>query len=267
MNTNTILSICLFSILIFTNCVSMQSIEGDGKIITKNIDIPDFETIKVKGGEIEINYTQSSDKPRLTITTDQNIFDIYTFEVKNNTLTIEPKKTYQKTYRIKPTQFSINTNSTTVSQLSLSGRVDMTVIGPLISPKDLEINMGGSVKVNIPERIEANNIQTNIGGSGTLTASDINCSRYKGEVAGSGTLILGGKTQEVEFSIAGSGKVKAFDLQTVEMAGSIAGSGNIEISVSDKMDIDIAGSGKIRYKGDPQIKKSVAGSGSIKKVD
>lgn len=263
---NIVLAISLLMTLSFAGCIPMRTVEGDGNIVTKTIEITDYDVFQGAGGKMVVNYTQSSEKPTLTVVTDQNILDIYTFEVEDGNLKIKPQKKYEKMYRIKPTEFTITTNSTSIKKFDLAGDARLNVNGVLTTEK-LDINIAGSGYVNMPERAEISNIKASIAGSGTMNAAQIFCTDYKAEIAGSGTLILGGEAEKTDFSIAGSGEVRAFDLQAKEMNCSIAGSGDIQISVSDKIDVDIAGSGKVRYKGDPEIKKRVAGSGSIKKAE
>lgn len=268
MRTRITLSLCLYFILSFTGCMPMRTIEGDGNVITKKIEITDFSKLTVAGSKIVVNYTQSITAPGLTIVTDQNIFDIYTFEVENNQLTIKPKEKYKKMYRIKPTEFTITTHSSTIKKVHLAGSSTFNVNSPLTNLDELAIDLAGSGKVNLPERVEVATIKTDLAGSGTVHAAELICSAYEGDIAGSGTLVLGGEAEKVSLSVAGSGEIKAFALQTKELFCSIAGSGDVEMSVSDKIDVDIAGSGKIRYKGNPtEIKKHIAGSGSIKKVE
>ncbi|GEM_PF-38338 len=268
MRTNITASICLLLILSFTGCMPMRTIKGDGNVITKKIEITDFNEFSGKGGKMVVNYQQSAEKPELTIVTDQNIFDIYIFEVKNGELKIKPQKKYERMYRIIPTEFTITANSSAISRFNLAGDAQLYVNSPLTSVENLEINIAGSGKANFPERVEIESIKADIAGSGTINAAEIICSDYKADIAGSGTLILGGEVNKVKLSIAGSGEVRAFDLQAKELSSSIAGSGNIEMSVSDKIDVDIAGSGKVRYKGSPSsVTKSVAGAGSVKQVD
>lgn len=268
MRTNITVSICLFLIMSFTGCLPMRTIEGDGNITTKKIDITDYNEFLGYGGKMVINYEQSSLDPTLTITTDQNIFDIYTFEVENGRLKIKPQEKYKKMYRIRPTEFTITTNSTTIKKIDLADDARLNVNSPLTSLEQLEISIAGSGNANLPERAEIGKVKTSIAGSGTVNAAEMICSNYEGDIAGSGTLILGGEADKIKLSIAGSGKVRAFSLQAKELSSSIAGSGDIEVNVSDKIDVDIAGSGKVRYKGDPtEVKKSVAGAGSIKKAE
>ena len=266
MRKNITLAISLFLILSFTGCFPMRTIEGDGNIVTKKIEITDYDVFQCAGGKMVVNYAQSSEKAELTVVTDQNILDIYTFEVEGGKLKIKPLKKYEKMYRIRPTEFTVTTNSSTIKKFDLAGDARLNVNSALVSDK-IEINIAGSGYVNLPERAEVGEIKASIAGSGTMNAAEMICTNYKADIAGSGTLILGGEAGKAEFSIAGSGEVRAFDLQTKELFCSIAGSGDIEMSVSEKINAEIAGSGKVRYKGDPEIKKSVAGSGSIKKVD
>lgn len=266
MKKSIALTICLSLLLAITSCIPMRTIEGDGNVVTEKITITDYTALTLAGGKIEAYYEQSEKEPELTVTTDKNILDIFLFEVENGKLKIKPQKKYEKMYRIKPTEFTIRTNSTTIKSFKLAGSNKLTINSPLVTDK-LEISIAGSGYVDMPDRAEINDLETHIAGSGTLRSAEAVYGEFDAEIAGSGTLILGGEANKVSLSIAGSGEVKGFDLQSKELSCSIAGSGDVEMSVSDKINVEIAGSGKIRYKGDPEITKKVAGSGSIKKVD
>lgn len=268
MKTNITVSICFLLILSFTGCIPMKTIEGDGNLVTKKIDITDFDKFSGYGGKMVINYEQSSNEAELTVVTDQNIFDIYTFETKDKHLKVKPQRKYEKRYRIRPTEFTIKINSSTIKQFDLAGDATLNVNSSLTAIEKLGINIAGSGNANLPERVEVGSIKTEIAGSGTINFAEMACSDYKGDIAGSGTLILGGETDKVKLSIAGSGEVKAFSLQAKELSASIAGSGDIEMTVIDKINVDIAGSGDVRYKGNPaDVKKRIAGVGSVEKVE
>lgn len=266
MKTNIALTVCLSFFLSLVGCMPMRTIEGDGNVITEKIEIAGYETLKTMGGKMVVDYTQSAGTPELTITTDKNIFDIYTFKVEDGVLNIKPQQKYWKAYRIKPTVFTVTTNSATIREFKLAGETRLNVNSPLTTDK-LEINIAGSGHVNMQERLEASEVETDLAGSGTIDIADIAVTKYSADIAGNGTLILGGQAEKVNLSIAGSGETRAMNLQAKELACSIAGNGDVEISVSDKIKADIVGSGEIRYKGEPVIEKSVAGSGKIKKVE
>lgn len=267
MKTRILLVLTFILALSFTGCLRIGLINGDGNVVTKTFEIGDFDVLAVSGSDILIDYQQSDESAGLVVTVDQNILDIYTFEVVDGKLRIKPEKKYERFFKINPTKFTITTHSKSIKKFSLAGDSKLTVNSPLIGD-ELDINIAGSGEINIPVRVEMNEVETDIAGSGKVNIAEVATSSFDGDIAGSGVLILGGVSDKVKLSIAGSGKVNAFELQAKDLACSIAGSGDVEMSISNEIDVDIAGSGKIIYKGDPtSIKKKIAGSGTIKKAE
>lgn len=72
-------------------------------------------------------------------------------------------------------------------------------------------------------------------------------------VAGSGTAILSGSTQEAEYSVAGSGDLLASDFVAKKASASVAGSGDIKCHATDFLKVRTSGSGSVGYKGNPEL--------------
>jgi hypothetical protein len=258
--------LCCLGLLGLSCCFPFQVIKGDGDLVTQEISISDYNTIKVSNGSINLTYSQSEETPGLTVTVDRNIFDKYVFEVKDSELHIVPKEEYKRT-GFNPTVFTVTTNSTGLNKLDAAGDIDFKVNNPLLTD-ELELRLAGSTKVNFNDSLILNKFNVSIAGSGNLNVPAVTGNSFNGRVAGSGKLILGGEITKASFEIAGSGTVRAFDLWVDDIKCKIAGSGDIDISVNNSITAEVAGSGRIKYHGDPQsITKNVAGSGSIKKVD
>ena len=135
MKTNLILSICISLFLGFSGCFPLRTIEGDGNIITKEIEIGNYEMLSASGGKMVIHYIQSEDKSELKVIMDQNIFDLYEFREENGKLIIKPKKKYEKMYRIKPTEFTIITHSAKIKNFDIAGSNTLNIDSPLTSEK------------------------------------------------------------------------------------------------------------------------------------
>ncbi|MDR1918904.1 MAG: DUF2807 domain-containing protein [Tannerellaceae bacterium] len=257
----------VLSVLLFLNsCFSFQIIQGDGDLLTQEIEIEDYVSIQASNSAIDITYVQSDEAPALTVITDRNILEKYNIRVREGKLKILPKDEYEHSY-FKPTKFIVTTNSTSLRKIDVAGSINFTVDKPLRTD-ELDIDLAGSGKVNLNDSVFVDKLDIDIAGSATLNAFALQGHSFDGDIAGSGKLNLGGQVSKATFEIAGSGDIRAFDLQVEDMKCDIAGSGNIEISVHNSIHAQIAGSGHIRYKGNPpNIKKDVAGSGSIKKID
>jgi hypothetical protein len=72
-------------------------------------------------------------------------------------------------------------------------------------------------------------------------------------VAGSGTVILNGSTQEAAYSVAGSGGLFASDFVAKRVSASVTGSGSIKCHATDFLKVRTSGSGSVGYKGNPEL--------------
>ena len=61
-----------------------------------------------------------------------------------------------------------------------------------------------------------------------MKLNNVTANFTKASVAGSGTAILSGSTQEAEYSVAGSGDLLASDFVAKKASASVAGSGDIK---------------------------------------
>lgn len=86
-------------------------------------------------------------------------------------------------------------------------------------------------------------------------------------VSGRGELRLAGQGDRAQLSISGSADIVAPELALRHAEVKIAGQGNVEVRVSDRLDVRIAGFGAVRYHGDPSIKQVISGAGTVERVD
>lgn len=274
MKTKTMLA-CLASLLfILSGCMPGKVIRGDGDLVTHAIDISDYTHIQTGGASMKINYIQSDEAPYFEITTDKNIYEMFEFITEDEkTLKVRPKKEYRsgknifRQYNFRPTEFTVNTNSSKLKDVDVAGHIEFNVNSPLIA-EDLDFSLAGSGYIKLNERTTANKVEIEIAGSATMEAVDLHCNSVDSNIAGSGTIKLSGSAEKASFEIAGSGDVRSFDFVVDNLHCSIAGSGDIEAFANNKINFDVAGSGKLKYKGNAtDINRSIAGSGSVTKVD
>lgn len=221
----------------------LNRISGNGNVISKEIQIEDYDEIEIRGENIDLQYTQSDSTPYLKIETDQNIMELLEIKFDNKELVIHPQ---DKHIGINPTRFIVTTNSTSLKEFEMAG--------------------GGNC--DLGKGLTGYKLDIKAAGGGTIKAENITIARLDCKTAGNCTFHLSGKTEKMHIKSAGNCTVKAFDLETEELNCKTAGSAHIEITANQAISTQIAGSGTIRYKGNPKIKeKSIAGSGSITKVD
>ena len=94
----------------------------------------------------------------------------------------------------------------------------------------------------------------------TQSSRNADCSRSR-KIQASGT------ANEVKTNISGSGKVLAANLETNKCEVRISGSGDVEINVKSELDANISGSGSVSYKGNPShVNSHASGSGHVRKM-
>ena len=126
--------------------------------------------------------------------------------------------------------------------------------------------VGGSGVIRVLNMIRAEKMEMSIGGSGDIFSLQSEFGVLSTSIAGSGTVELGGKANDMNSDIAGSGDVKAKKLSTNTLKVSISGSGTVTADVTTALNASISGSGDVFYSGSPSVETSVSGSGTVKKI-
>jgi hypothetical protein len=240
--------IAIALLLLCTSCVNVilaKEIKGDGKMITKTINISDFSKVEIET-YTEVNYSQGKNTGKLKITVDQNLWEYYDIFTKDDVLSIKLKKEHKEKVNLRPTKCLITISSEQLESIELAGSGKFNFCTAFKAP-ELNIDLAGSGKI-FAHKYPVNIMECNI------------------EIAGSGNVELTGNIAEGNIEIAGSGNVKALDCKFKQLNVEIAGSGNVEANVIDTLDVEIAGSGNVNFKGNPTVSTDIAGSGKVKKL-
>jgi len=128
-----------------------------------------------------------------------------------------------------------------------------------------ELSVGGSGRIEAETRIQADDLELNVSGSGDINIDQLEASSVESEISGSGDIRLAGKKQgnALDCDISGSGELHASGLMVSNAKLNLSGSGGCKVYVMDKLDVSISGSGKVRYKGEPRVNASISGSGRV----
>lgn len=106
-----------------------------------------------------------------------------------------------------------------------------------------------------------------IAGSGKLELENLDQTKLKVSIAGTGSIRASGKVTDLEVSIAGSGDADMARVASEDVAVRIAGSGNADIAPRGEAKIRIAGSGDVNLHSKPRnVETRIAGSGRIHNV-
>lgn len=85
---------------------------------------------------------------------------------------------------------------------------------------------------------------------------------------GSEDLTFNGIANNANLKLKGAGNIIASDLVVKDCTIELSGSGDVNVQVTDVLDVNISGSGNVYYSGDPGIiNKDITGTGQLIKVD
>jgi hypothetical protein len=170
-----------------------------------------------------------------------------------------------------------------IEGLSVSGSGDL-VGQNTINAENLDLNVSGSGSLFLDVEAKGD-VEADVSGSGDIELKG-KCRRFDSDVSGSGKVDLAlaiaeradfgvsgsgkiyakGSAPVIEAAISGSGKVLAADLVAERCTVRISGSGDVEINVKNELDANISGSGSVSYKGNPsKVNSHSAGSGNVRK--
>ena len=218
------------------------------QVTKKVLDLPEFKSISVNS-----NYTvylKQTNKQEVTVEALTEIYELTDIHVENGVLLINVER--------KPD----NANK------SIWAKIDDIKVNPtmklMISVKnivDLQVNGGG--KIISENSIASSSLNLTVAGSGSMEV-DIKGDQVTAEVSGSGKMTLKGYATNANALVSGSGSINAFACALETAKVKISGSGICELTVATTLDAMVLGSGVVKHKGNTKnTTKKVYGTGSV----
>lgn len=253
-----------------------EKVKGNGNVITKEIQVSEYNEIKVgqgistdgmsfskKNKPPHFNYSQQAGSASLEITIDENLLPLLIIESKGNVLSIGT----EKGTTINPTRLVMNGHSKELKKLGVSGSMDFYLQSNL-SVENLEVIASGAsdVYLNNPVRI-SNLCKISLSGASDLKANNLECDKIECRSSGSSDIKMSGKANNGEYRCSGSSDIKSYDFIVNRLKCSASGSSDIQTTVTDFLDASASGSSDIKYKGNPETKKHASGSSDIDHVN
>jgi hypothetical protein len=220
----------------YVSCSNIFSKVGNGNLVVSERTVSTFEKISSSGSS-EI-YFHASQEYRVVVTTDSNLVDIVTTDVRNNVLNIGFKG---GAYSF--TKIQVDVYCPTLTSVSISGSGSFT-------GNDTIITLTFDSKVS---------------GSGKIEGT-IECGNFYAKITGSGKINVSGNGNNSDIDISGSGIFSGNNFAIKNAAVRVSGSGRANVFVSENLNVDITGSGEVNYRGNPKIESKVSGSGRINKL-
>ncbi|MBL7849912.1 MAG: DUF2807 domain-containing protein [Cyclobacteriaceae bacterium] len=171
----------------------------------------------------------------------------------------------------------------TIEAVSVAGSGDL-FCEEKINVNNLDLGVSGSGSLRLAFAASGN-VEADVSGSGDMDLKG-SCNNFDSDVSGSGKVYVSasikdyadfgvsgsgkiqaqGTARKVKASISGSGRVNAGDLSAETCEVRISGSGDMEITVKEELEASISGSGNVTYSGDPKrVNTHASGSGHVRK--
>lgn len=210
--------------------------EGDGRVISKEIEIGNVTGIKLAcSADVEIVTDTSFMEKMVEITAESNLLDLITIEQIGSDLKIDTKS-------------CIFNHQPIIIKLKIK------------KLKQISINGSGTVKCT--DTIKCDELELTVSGSGSVDLN-IDALTTDSRIDGSGDVKLKGISHKHKVTINGSGEVGAFDLLTDKTFVNISGSGDCSCNAKTELGIHIKGSGDVYYKGEAKVISELQGSGEV----
>ena len=276
MKRNVLFLVCV--LLLGTGVYSSvfaAKVKGNGTLVTKEVPVGDYASIKIGAG-IECNnklfskssyknpafsYEQGKGNASLSITIDENLFPLLDIKTSGKDLIVGVKRGTS----INPSQMTVKGSSGELQEVSVSGCVDF-FIEDAFTARQMEINISGASDVKIKGRANIDQLKISISGAGDFSAGNLTCKEIESRVSGAGDIDLAGKADVGKFSVTGAGDIKAFDFEVKHLECRVSGAGDIKVTATETLNASVSGTGDIHYKGNAEANTKISGFGDIKRI-
>lgn len=219
-----------------------KTIKGEGEIVTKTLNVEQFNSIELSGTEDVI--VQQGTEQLVSVTGNDNIIQRLKTDVANGTWSIKLKKGSYKAYKL-----TVYITIPTIKEITLSGTGSI-YLKDFENQKNIAFKLSGTGNINVNSLVGNEKMKIDLSGTGNFVANSIFST-----------------VQNLDISMSGTGSYLGFPINTKEANIFLMGSGNCNVSSSKKLEANISGSGNIMYKGKPEISKKITGVGNLIAVD
>lgn len=243
---------------------AVDKVKGSGTLETKEINVTDYNSIRING-VYEVHYGQwDKDEPFLEITTDDNLQQYILAEVKERVLTIG----FKRDVKVEQfTKFIIKANSKWLKEANIAGNANFMVSSSL-SGDEMVIKAKDNSLIQLKEPVAFGRLELDVAGSANMVINEIRTDKLECTMNGSGSITLkSGEAKEGSYKIASSGDIHAFGVVVADLKCNIAGSGLAEVHATENLKTTLVGKGTIRYKGVDPSHQTKLGKGTIEKAE
>lgn len=217
------IAIAILSISACTNAQLRRTVYGNGKVVTKERQMENFNGIRVSTG-IDV-YLKQGNNETVSVETDENIQEYILTEVRGGVLNVYTEVSIRDTERKR-----VYVTMKEVTSVRTSSAGDVFGESPI---KCDRLELSASSAGNIKLEVSAKEIKLDISSSGDIT--------------------LTGDAGLLEADLSSAGDLNAYDLNVKEADVSVSSAGDADVNVSEKLTARASSAGDVNYHGNPKF--------------
>ena len=231
---SVILSLMLVGlIVVLVGCTT--GVRGTGELVSRDFEVEDFNALDIRGG-YQVTWRES-DSVSVRVEMQENLFEFLQVSVADNTLSID---TTRNIFRPRNRTPRIYIYTPYLEGINFHGAVNAqnwdTIYGESFA-------IEGSGAINVEIQLEVVTVEVDISGAGSLD--------------------LSGNAEVANITTSGAASVSARTLQTRDTSIDLSGAGEVDVAVSDYLNVELFGAGVVRYTGSPTIERNIFGVGRL----
>ena len=125
-------------------------------------------------------------------------------------------------------------------------------------------NYSSSEPVNF--KISVPNLESlAVDGAGHVDVKGLNNEKFEINADGAPSINVAGHTKLINIDTSGAGKIDTHNLHAVRGVVESKGVAQIDLDVSDQLDVTVSGPSSVYYRGDPKVNKTINGPGKVER--
>lgn len=230
------LLICSLSLFALSAC-NMNSVKGDGHVITRNFDQKGFRDIEASSS-LEVHLSQGPEY-KIKVEGEENIIQQLDIHVNGDKLSVGMKNNVMiNTHH----PLKVFITAPEFRQIEGSGACQFFSTGKLTSNSEFKIDLEGACETKL----------------------EVDAPKIDVDASGASEIKMKGHARDFSIDASGASDIDCFDLLTENTTLDISGGGSANVYASQSLTVSVSGAGDVHYKGKPsKINKDISGAGSI----
>jgi hypothetical protein len=240
MRKATLLLICLIPVaasLSAGGVSDIRTVRGSGTIETREFAFEEFSGVDA-GYAFIVTVREGSDY-RVSVTTDDNIFESLRLEVMRGTLHagLQPRA-------------SINAT-----------RVEIDIVMPALE----RLEISGAVQAEIGVDRGDQSFEADLSGASVLTGR-LRAGSVVFDASGASRVEVAGEADTLSGDASGASRLRLYDFPVRVAQVDASGASTAELTVSESLEADASGASTVRYDGDPaQVRSDTSGGSRVQR--